>query len=262
MAGNFWIGLRPTGYLNELKFDKARKEINIALTNGANNPVTLRNAARVFHVLGRSAEATALAKKAVELDPVQTRSWFYLISNYLLDGNYSEALKAIEQAPDTRNVLHYYKVICLLKLNRFSEAGKLIQDQNIARGFFQVLLNSFKGVKDDSLLKKLEIEFGDKPENGLWLAQLFANSGNPDKAMMYINKAVAAKNYDFTLAFNPLYSPLRKDPRFTKFFEKMNYPKYKCQSEKIYLSLFPSSNTTSALVSLGWTSLLLLFPQR
>ena len=214
-------------YLFKLKFDEAYKEINVALSNGANNPVTLRNATRIFQALGRSAEATAFAKKAVELDPVQTRSWSYLVDNYLLDGNYSEALKAIEQAPDTKNDLPYYKVICLLKLNRFSEAEKLIKDQNIFGNYFQVLLNGFKGVKNDPLLKKLEIEFGDKPENGLWLARLFANSGNPDKAMMFINKAVAAKNYDYTLAFDPLYDPLRKDPRFIKLLEELNYPKYK-----------------------------------
>ena len=127
-------------YLQAFKFDKAWNEINIALSNGSNNPVTLRNAGRVYMAMGKSAEAVAFARKAVELDPLQTRSWNYLSEILYCDRNYSEVLRIMDQQQIDRYIRRFS---CLVLLSKFKEAREeihLIKDLEV-REYFTLLLD-------------------------------------------------------------------------------------------------------------------------
>jgi hypothetical protein len=57
-------------------------------------------------------------------------------------------------------------------------------------------------------------------------AYLYAAVGEKDRAFLFLNKAYKDRNwYLITLRVNPLFDPLRSDPRFQDFVRRMNFPK-------------------------------------
>ena len=207
-------------YLQAFKFDKAWNEINIALSNGSNNPVTLRNAGRVYMAMGKSAEAVAFARKAVELDPLQTRSWNYLSEILYCDRNYSEVLRIMDQQQIDRYIRRFS---CLVLLSKFKEAREeihLIKDLEV-REYFTLLLDASMGKKI-----VLSEKYNNNPLYAYELAVLYANAGNVERALKHLELAINSKQENaWLISVDPMLDPLRKEPGFVRLLKKMNYPR-------------------------------------
>ena len=53
-------------------------------------------------------------------------------------------------------------------------------------------------------------------------ARMYAGLGEKDQAFVWLNKAVEAHDPNFTFSvFDPLWDPLRADPRFTRVVRRM-----------------------------------------
>jgi hypothetical protein len=54
------------------------------------------------------------------------------------------------------------------------------------------------------------------------LARMYTGLGEKDQAFVWLNKAVEAHDPNFTFSvFDPLWDPLRSDPRFTRAVRRM-----------------------------------------
>ena len=171
--------------------------------------------------VGKSTEAVAFARKAVELDPLQTRSWNYLSEILYYDRNYSEVLRIMDQQKIDRYIRRYN---CLVLLSRFKEAREEVNSYRSpeAREYFTLLLDAFMG-------KKIVLHGKYENNPSFWYenAILHAHAGNVDKALKHLELAIDSKQEEtWTISVNPMLDPLRKEPGFARLLKKMNYPRF------------------------------------
>ena len=195
--------------------------MNIALSNGSNNPVTLRNAGRIFMAIGKADEAVAFARKAVELDPLQTRSWDYLSEILYYDRNYAEVLRIMDQQKIDQYIRRFD---CLVLLSRFKEAREEVNSLRNpeVREYFTLLLDAFMG-------KKIVLPGKYDNNPSFWYANAIfhAHAENVDKALKHLELAIDSKqSIVVTISVDPMLDPLRKEPGFVKLLKKLNYPRF------------------------------------
>ncbi len=213
---------------NEYDFQNALKKIEQALKLEPENPYVLRNAARFYTLLGRKDESIKLGKKAMEIDPIQTTSLFYLIRAYYYAEYYKEAYdlnKKYNMSPVQNSDL--VTTDLFLQMNSPEESLKIIE--SFADSLFQLygkaIVNFKSGKKKDSneLLNQLIKKY---PESEYVIAAAYARTGMIDKAIDWLEKAYKSRNRDLTyLNVEPAFKDLRNNIRFQKLLQRMNFPK-------------------------------------
>lgn len=213
---------------NEYDFQNALKKIEQALKLEPENPYVLRNAARFYTLLGRKDESITLGKKAMEIDPIQTTSLFYLIRAYYYAEYYKEAYdlnKKYNMFPVQNSDL--VTTDLFLQMNSPEESLKIIE--SFADSLFQLygkaIVNFKSGKKKDSneLLNQLIKKY---PESEYVIAAAYARTGMIDKAIDWLEKAYKSRNRDLTyLNVEPAFKDLRNNIRFQKLLQRMNFPK-------------------------------------
>ena len=83
---------------------KAIQQFERYLKISPRNPFVLRNAGRVFSMVGKNEEAIKVGKLAVELDPMQTISYELLAYSLASAENYPEAISYYRKAQELSNV--------------------------------------------------------------------------------------------------------------------------------------------------------------
>ncbi len=215
-------------YAWDHKFIDAVREIDLALSNGSTSPMTLRTAARLYVDWGKPEKAIEYAKKAMELDPLQTRSLLFASETYFYAHNYSGARAILDKALriDPSNALYRLLLWTSLKEKKVDEASeiiKYIKDPN-SRIYDSLLVSTFAGNKSRTHQLAFENQNFDSYEK----AVLYAIAQNPDEAIKYLEVAFHQRNSLMVhLATDPFLDPIRTDTRFKKLLERMNYPKLK-----------------------------------
>jgi DNA-binding winged helix-turn-helix (wHTH) protein/TolB-like protein/Flp pilus assembly protein TadD len=147
-------------------------------------------------------EAIAQGQKSIELDRSHAAAYVFLGQAYDLKGSYAEAIAAYQKAIDlsqrTTNIMgllgHAYAVS-----GRRDEALKIV--------------------------KELKEVSADKSVSPYDLAIVYTGLGDKDNAINQLNRAYEERaGWIIAIKVEPMFDPLRSDPRFADLQRRLNYP--------------------------------------
>jgi eukaryotic-like serine/threonine-protein kinase len=184
------------------RYDQAISEGQQAIALDPLSPTNLIDATASFMYSGRAAQALELARKAKELDP----SFFFPVTQEAkvasLAGNYPEAIAKYKQArtmgapPFTTADLAYVQGI---SGDRAGAMASLAELRKISPGREAAPFN---------------------------LALVYLGLGDYARAVDYLEQAYAASSQSLVwLNRDPIYDPLRSDPRFIALMKRLNFLK-------------------------------------
>jgi serine/threonine-protein kinase len=158
--------------------------------------------ANMYRNSGQVERAIEQRKKILELDPGYVDALYALAEDYLRMSMYPEAIASVEKA--------------------MSLAGR--------KPHLVALLGrayALSGRKDEAetLLKELHERASSEYVLPTYFAEVYASLGNTDEAFRWLEKAYQERNWGMVwLRISPKWDPLRSDPRFDDFVERMNFP--------------------------------------
>jgi DNA-binding winged helix-turn-helix (wHTH) protein/TolB-like protein/Tfp pilus assembly protein PilF len=147
-------------------------------------------------------EAIAQVRKSIELDPGHAAAYLFMGQAYDLKGSHAEAIAAYQKAIDlshrTTNIAgllgHAYAVS-----GRRSEALKIVKE-----------------------LKEISARGYVSPYD---LALVYTGLGDKDNAINQLNRAYEERaGWIIAIKVEPMFDPLRSDPRFADLQRRLNYP--------------------------------------
>ena len=213
---------------NEYDFQNALEKIEQALKLEPENPYVLRNAGRFYTLLGRKEESIKLCKKAMEIDPIQTTSLFYLIRAYYYAEYYNEAYD-LGKNYDKSELLNLDLVTTnlIIQLSSQEESRKIIErfPVSLFQLYGNTIINFKWGKKKES--NELLNQFIKKyPEEEYVISVAYARLDMNDKAIDWLEKAYKSGSRDLTyINVDPAFKGIRNNVRFQKLLQLMNFPK-------------------------------------
>ncbi len=166
----------------------------------APSAVTLHNLAKNFYFSRRYKEAIAEYQRAIRIyEPVILYIHADLGLAYVFDGMGQKGIEELEFAHRGLKVMDSFSGqlgYAYAKQGRTEDANRILSE----------LLNS----KDQ----------GDSLSTAI--AQVYIGLGNKDRAFEWLNKAVMQRDGNLFLKVDPIYDPLRNDPRFPALLRSMN----------------------------------------
>jgi TolB-like protein/DNA-binding winged helix-turn-helix (wHTH) protein/Tfp pilus assembly protein PilF len=200
----------------------------IALEPG--NPEYLDQAAFCAAKFGRSDEALVLARRAVELDPLNAFSWGTRgeIEYYegQLAGAEADVKKSLELSPDVWPGPFLLSEIYLTQ-GRPQDALpeiKLVRSDYL-RTYLYALAYAAIGQQEqsDTALKELIAKYSTR--RAFFVASVYAFRNQRDEAFEWLDRAYVQREDDLgDTNFWPMLQSLRSDPRFAEFLKKLNLP--------------------------------------
>ena len=147
-------------------------------------------------------EAIAQGQKSIELDRSHAAAYVFLGQAYDLKGSYAEAIAAYQKAIDlsqrTTNIMGLVGHAAAVS-GRRSEALKIV--------------------------KELKEVSADKSVSPYDLAIVYTGLGDKDNAINQLNRAYEERaGWIIAIKVEPMFDPLRSDPRFADLQRRLNYP--------------------------------------
>jgi TolB-like protein/tetratricopeptide (TPR) repeat protein len=236
------IALAPTlgaGYAqlalieeDRFNFPSAFRYIRQALALSPNDPLVLPSAMYITWYLGGSpSNALSLADRVVQLDPLAASSYSRR-ANVLIDlRQYVEAIrsarKSLQLAPN-REWPHQLIGDSLLLMNRPADAsaeyGKVPPD-DVYRLRGEAVISARSGDMQavDRIVSQIRVAFADAAT--FQYAQIYAQAHDNDRAFAALEKGLEVKDPGITgVRTDPFMDPIRTDPRYTAFVNKLNFP--------------------------------------
>lgn len=187
---------RGIHFMNQGKSDEALAELKTALDLEPTVPWTEKLIARALYFAGRYAEAIEQLKKTTQLDPLDAEQPEYMMMCHALKGDVAQA----------------FEWFLVMEVTKNTSQGEI---------------DSFKRVYSESgwpgvLRARLERAENSERAGGKnygELASLAAQVGDNDKAFLYLEKREAGEKVEPTignLRQEPTFDPLRSDPRFER----------------------------------------------
>jgi TolB-like protein len=204
-------------------------------------------------------------KRAMELNPNYAQTYAWNGARLMMLGKYDESLASIQRGLDlepTANGINFYKAVCLAVSGRRDEAVlqfKRIQEMDPTFPWahsFLARVYIWMGNREAAVEERAKaLELNGRPEDAKLLRESFAkegwdgflragarqgrepffklallsNANDADKEAMV--KALTERSVErggfwlFLVKTDPLYDPLRGDPRFQALLKKFNPPK-------------------------------------
>jgi len=147
-------------------------------------------------------EAIAQGRKSIELDPGHAAAWVFLGQAYDLQGKYAEAIASYQKAID------------------------LSQRTTNIMGFLGHA-DAVSGRRDEALkiLKELKEASAHGYVSPYDLAVVYTGLGDKDNAINQLNRAYEERaGWIIAIKIEPMFDPLRSDPRFADLQRRLNYP--------------------------------------
>lgn len=181
---------------------------------------------------GRTEDAVEEAERARDLDPLAPRTRANVGFQLYLAGKYREALDALNDVlafDPTHCAVRYYLSVVHLELGEFQKALAAIRTYQQCQGSptslaFLALIQARGG--DEEGAREVLRELTERPGAGYLsparLAAVYGALGESDAAFDLLEKAYAERDNKLVqLKVNPIYAPLRSDPRFEGLLRKI-----------------------------------------
>ena len=182
-------------------------------------------------LMGRFDEAIAEAKRALELDPLSLNINWFLGLVYIFARQYDQAIeqyrKALELDPNFF-MLHAFLGIAYVHKSMYKEGiaefekAVAISPSNLSLSFLGYgYAAAGRRVEAQKVLDKLNELSKRKYVPALHRAIIYAGLVEKDKAFEWLEKAYEER-YTIAIKVNPVFDPLRSDPRFKDLLRRMN----------------------------------------
>jgi len=220
------------GRLKSVDFDwvGADDSIRRAIALEPGNPEYLDQAAFSAAKFGRSGEALALARRAVELDPLNAFSWGTRgeIEYYegQLAGAEEDVKKSLELSADVWPGPFLLSEIYLTQ-GRPQDALpeiELVRSDHVRTYLYALAYAAIGREKQsDSALKELIAKYGTR--KAFLVASVYAFRNERDEAFEWLDRSYAQREDDVAdMKFWPMLKNLHSDPRYSAFLNKIHLP--------------------------------------
>jgi TolB-like protein/DNA-binding winged helix-turn-helix (wHTH) protein/cytochrome c-type biogenesis protein CcmH/NrfG len=216
----------------QVDFDWAGADASIqrAIALEPGDPAILRSAAAEAAILGRLDEALPLARRAVDLDPLNARSWAALGEIEFRGGKLEEAEADYRKAQEFRPDDDLYSInlseIYVMQ-GRPQDALPLIERVGydpIRTFLYSIAYHALSRKKEsDTALSELITKYHASMAHQI--AEVYAFRNQSDEAFEWLERAYTQR--DSGLIFtkvDPLLKSLHNDPRYAAFLKKLNLP--------------------------------------
>jgi TolB-like protein len=213
-----------------LDFAGAHADIERALSLNPNHATTLMVQARLLANEGKLADSLKIARRSVDLDPLNAEAWVRLSSVLMGLGDTPGVRAAVARAEainGKENPGDYFRVLCELAAN---DPGAALQ---VARksGLDWVRLTGV-AMAQHSLGRAAESQAaldgliaGHEREAPYQVAEVYAWRGEVDRAFEWLERAFVVKDTGIgALKYDPVFKPYRSDPRYVAMVRKLKLP--------------------------------------
>jgi len=219
---------------DSLDFKGASKEYARAVALAPGNARVLRDYGVFAVSMGHTEAGLSALRRAVALDPLNAVSHSDLIEGLRLARRYDESLAAyrvaLSQVPDTADMqwssgLVYYALGDIQRARSLCE-GKAKEgnaEEPWAGCLAIVYWKLGRSADAEAWMEKNKARWGDAAAAGY--AACYAQWGDASKALEWLEKAFRLRDVDLqSLKVDPLYDPLRHEPRFQAIERALKFP--------------------------------------
>lgn len=200
-----------------------------ALTLDPANSDAASGASVIAAKLGRFDEAVALARRSVEMDPLNPEVVGSLGQLYYDTGDLPAAARSLERSLELFELPHAAELLALVYLaqGRNDDALAALDREKSAvwRLHGRALVYHALGRRDDADAALAELIAGHERDLALQVAQIHAFRGETDRAFEWLDRAYAQRDQGVSsVKRDRLLKNLRGDPRWAAFLAKVGLP--------------------------------------
>ena len=219
--------------LVDLDWTGAEKEFRLAISLNPNYATEHQWYSNYLSLMGRHDEAILEAQRALELDPLSLIINAQLGWAYYYARRYDEAISQLKKTLDldakftpARHRLaaaYELKGLHATAITELQEMGNGL-DENAAYLALLGYAYAHSGNRKEAEKMRSRITLHASPSFGdADLALIYTGLGDKDKAFEYLDRARAARGI-VGVRVDPLFDPLRSDPRFHELFRNLHFP--------------------------------------
>jgi TolB-like protein/DNA-binding winged helix-turn-helix (wHTH) protein/Flp pilus assembly protein TadD len=217
-------------YINGYDWAGAESDLKQALALAPADSRVLSRYGNLLSYLGRTEEATAMFRKAIEQDPLQSTNWQELGIALSESGDHARAYDAFNHALAIRPADNFSKFhLARLQLvdGKAQEALATFQsnsDEEFRDAGVAMAQHTLGDAKasQQAIDKLIAAGAGDAAYQ---IAEVYAWRGEKDKAFEWLERAYNQQDGGLAdLKGDLQFGPLRSDPRFSTMLRKLNFP--------------------------------------
>jgi serine/threonine-protein kinase len=225
--GLVYIGFAPSN------FSIGDKELRHAIELSPNLAVAHYNLGLSFIRQGRLDEASAELMKARALDPLSSVIARAVVIPYYFKRDYVRAFELLRQANELGPALSAtWEIGLFIRSGSIKEAFAEIEKAKDARRNDPLLIYSAgmayaaSGKHAEALqsIKELEAIAGSSLSTAHWIAKIYATLNDKENAFSWLERGLATGALGVFYKDEPVWDPIRDDPRFEELVGKMVVP--------------------------------------
>ena len=225
--GLVYIGFAPSN------FSIGDKELRHAIELSPNLAVAHYNLGLSFIRQGRLDEASAELMKARALDPLSSVIARAVVIPYYFKRDYGRAFELLRQANELGPALSAtWEIGLFIRSGSIKEAFAEIEKAKEARRNDPLLIYSAgmayaaSGKHAEALqsIRELEAIAGSSLSTAHWIAKIYATLNDKENAFSWLERGLATGALGVFYKDEPVWDPIRDDPRFEELVGKMVVP--------------------------------------
>ena len=209
----------------------AEREFKMAIELSPNNSSASSLYAELLSIEGRHAEAVAEASRARELDPISGAVCLQYARAPLYARRYDEAVRAFQKCLDVNPnlwILHLFFGETYEQQGLYPQAlselrksqGPTLQATSVIGHVYAISGNKAEAGK---ILAELQQRAKTAYLPATYIAKIYAGLGDKNQAFAWLEKAYTSHDPQIEfLGVEPLYDPLRGDPRYADLMRRIN----------------------------------------
>ncbi len=216
--------------IGTLDFARAREEYERAQVLAPGNATVLSASAGFDAIMGHSGAGIASLRRAVVLDPLSSTPYGALGEALYAARRYGEAATVFSQGINVDpsfKLTYAFRGLALYGLGDLEKARASCESQRddwLSQVCLAIVYNKLGRRADaEAVLAKLKATQGD--DAAYQYAQIYAQWGARPKALEWLDKAMSVRDPGLEfLKADPLFDPLRKEPRFQAIEQELKFP--------------------------------------
>jgi TolB-like protein/Flp pilus assembly protein TadD len=215
-------------YTDLLSFPQATEEYERALALNAGSARILRDYGQFAALMGRGDVALKLLHRAVALDPMNENSTGHLAIALVWLRRYAEARAAFEEGAANstspgKTAMIGFTYYLQGDFEAARSACEEANDEDIRMPCLAITYDKLGRQSDaKTVLTRAQAQSADS--GAVVYALVYAQWGDTAQALEWLEKANRAKNPDLVLLKQPMFDPLRKEPRFQTIERGLKFP--------------------------------------
>ncbi len=225
--GQVYIAFAPSD------FPTGDRELKHAIELNPNLAVAHYNLGLSLIRQGRLDEALVELRKARELDPLSSVIARAVVIPYYFKRDYKRAFELLREANELGPALSAtWEIGLFIRNGALNEAFAEIEKAKDTRKDDTLLIYSTgmayaaSGKQAEALqtIKELEAKSGASLSTAHWIAKIYATLNDKEQAFSWLDRGLATGALGVFYKDEPIWDPIRDDPRFAAFVAKMVVP--------------------------------------